>query len=103
MSKSEVKNKYKFKKSNQKYEFKKKVPKSIKLEENINSLKAKYEKIDSKSIKSFSDFPISSETLKALYEDNFKTPTEIQKESIGLSLQGHDILGILVKIIFFTC
>jgi len=93
MSKSEVKNKYKFKKSNQKYEFKKKVPKSIKLEENINSLKAKYEKIDSKSIKSFSDFPISSETLKALYEDNFKTPTEIQKESIGLSLQGHDILG----------
>jgi len=102
MSKSEGEKKFKFKregknnkfkKSNKKYEFKKKVPKSVRLEENINSLKAKYENIDSKSIKSFSDFPISSETLKALAEDNFKTPTEIQKESIGLSLQGHDILG----------
>jgi len=98
MSKSEVKQRSekhnKFNKNKkQKFEFKKKVPKTIKLEENINKLKAQYEKIDTKSIKSFSDLPISSETLKALAEDGFKVPTEIQKESIGLALQGHDILG----------
>jgi len=99
MSKNEVKQRLdkthkKFKKSNnQKFEFKKKVSKTTKLEENIESLKAQYEKIDSKSIKSFKDFPISSETLKALRESGFEAPTEIQKESIGLALQGHDILG----------
>jgi len=93
MSKNEVNNRSKFKQKKQKYQFKKKVPKSVKLEENILNLKAKYENIDTKCIKTFSDFPISSETLKALKEDNFVTPTEIQKESIGLALQGHDILG----------
>jgi len=99
MSKNEVKQRLdkthkKFKKSNnQKFEFKKKVSKTTKLEENIESLKAQYERIDTKSIKSFKDFPISSETLKALRESGFEAPTEIQKESIGLALQGHDILG----------
>ena len=98
MSKNEVNNRSKFKQKKQKYQFKKKVPKSVKLEENILNLKAKYENIDTKCIKTFSDFPISSETLKALKEDNFVTPTEIQKESIGLALQGHDILGKLNEI-----
>ena len=99
MSKNEVKQRFdkthkKFNKSkNQKFEFKKKVSKTTKLEENIESLKAQYEKIDTKNIKSFKDFPISSETLKALRESGFEAPTEIQKESIGLALQGHDILG----------
>jgi len=99
MSKNEVKQRFdktrkKFNKNkNQKFEYKKKVSKTTKLEENIESLKAQYERIDSKSIKSFKDFPISSETLKALRESGFEAPTEIQKESIGLALQGHDILG----------
>ena len=99
MSKNEVKQRFdkthkKFNKSkNQKFEFKKKVSKTTKLEENIESLKAQYEKIDTKNIKTFKDFPISSETLKALRESGFEAPTEIQKESIGLALQGHDILG----------
>jgi len=99
MSKNEVKQRFdktrkKFNKNkNQKFEYKKKVSKTTKLEENIESLKAQYERIDTKSIKSFKDFPISSETLKALRESGFEAPTEIQKESIGLALQGHDILG----------
>ena len=99
MSKNEVKQRFdkthkKFNKGKKpKVEFKKKISKTTKLEENIESLKAQYEKIDTKNIKSFKDFPISSETLKALRESGFEAPTEIQKESIGLALQGHDILG----------
>jgi len=52
------------------------------LEETISALKENYSKIDSKNVKLFSDLPISKETLEALKEDNFTTPTEIQKESI---------------------
>jgi len=73
--------------------FKKKITKTAKTEENISDLKTSYEKINSKNIKSFSDFPLSDETARALKEDEFITPTEIQKQSIGLALQGHDILG----------
>jgi len=99
MSKNEIKQRgdKKHKKFNknkmQKFEYKKKVTKTTKLEENIESLKARYEKIDTKSIKSFTDLPISTETLKALKADGFTVPTQIQKESIGLALQGQDILG----------
>jgi len=94
MPKSEGKKKSKFnKQKKQKHEFKKKIPKSVRLEETISALKGNYSKIDSKNVKLFSDLPISKETLEALKEDNFTTPTEIQKESIGLALQGHDILG----------
>ena len=104
MSKNEVKKQLNKSKTNknkkQKFEYKKKVPKTTKLEENINSLKARYEKIDTKSIKTFSDLPISSETMKALKEDDFEIPTEIQKESIGLALQGHDILGTKSELVF---
>jgi len=99
MSKNEVKQRFdknqkKFNKAKKgKFEYKKKPSKTTKLEENIDNLKSQYEKINTKSIKSFTDFPISSETLKALKESGFESPTEIQKESIGLALQGHDILG----------
>jgi len=99
MSQNEVKQRFdknqkKFNKAKKgKFEYKKKPSKTTKLEENIDNLKSQYEKINTKSIKSFTDFPISSETLKALKESGFESPTEIQKESIGLALQGHDILG----------
>lgn len=44
-------------------------------------------------MKSFADFPISTETQKGLAENGYKIPTKIQRESIGFSLQGDDILG----------
>ncbi|GBO43254.1 ATP-dependent RNA helicase DBP4, partial [Araneus ventricosus] len=48
---------------------------------------------DSLSTEKFEDFPLSEKTKKGLRESNFVTPTEIQKESVGLALKGHDILG----------
>lgn len=44
-------------------------------------------------IKTFKDFPLSQKTLKGLKTNNYTTPTEIQKQSIGYALQGKDILG----------
>ncbi|XKL62484.1 hypothetical protein PGB90_002317 [Kerria lacca] len=59
----------------------------------IDSLKAAYCEIRSENIEKFEDFPLSPETLKGLAKYNYVIPTEIQKESIGYSLQGEDILG----------
>lgn len=42
---------------------------------------------------SFKDFPLSHKTLKGLKDCGYVKPTEIQQESIGLSLRGLDILG----------
>ncbi|GFX19198.1 probable ATP-dependent RNA helicase DDX10 [Trichonephila clavipes] len=42
---------------------------------------------------SFEDYPLSERTKKALSRWGYFAPTEIQKESIGLALKGHDILG----------
>jgi len=36
---------------------------------------------------------LSAPTLKGLKENKFSVPTEIQRESIGYSLRGEDILG----------
>ena len=41
----------------------------------------------------FSQLPLSSLTQKGLEDCNFSDPTEIQRESLPLSLQGKDILG----------
>lgn len=41
----------------------------------------------------FSDLPLSRITLKGLMENNYVEMTDIQKQSIGLALQGNDILG----------
>lgn len=41
----------------------------------------------------FQDLPISEYTLKGLKEAAFIKMTEIQRESIPLSLKGHDVLG----------
>lgn len=73
--------------------YKKKAPKGNKTLENIENLQLQYEKIDIKNVKTFSDLPLSAGTLKALEAEGFKEPTEIQRQSIGLSLKGMDILG----------
>lgn len=36
---------------------------------------------------------MSDPTLKGLKDNKFFTPTEIQRETIGYSLRGEDILG----------
>jgi len=64
----------------------------VKLEQNISPLKSMYESIDAVCIASFADIPLSDKTKKALKEEGFNVPTEIQRESIGLSSQGRDIL-----------
>ncbi|KAG5328890.1 DDX10 helicase, partial [Acromyrmex heyeri] len=59
----------------------------------IEALQSKYNTIDiTKTIK-FSDLPLSRITLKGLTENNYVEMTDIQKQSIGLALQGNDILG----------
>lgn len=52
-----------------------------------------FQQIDASKVNSFKDFPLSQKTLKGLKESGYMKPTEIQKESIGYSLQGLDILG----------
>ncbi|EMP35908.1 Putative ATP-dependent RNA helicase DDX10, partial [Chelonia mydas] len=44
-------------------------------------------------IERFSDFPLSKKTLKGLQEAEYRMVTEIQRQTIGLSLQGKDVLG----------
>lgn len=51
------------------------------------------QQIDASKVNSFKDFPLSDKTLKGLKDCGFMKPTEIQQESIGLSLRGLDILG----------
>ncbi|XP_014669514.1 PREDICTED: probable ATP-dependent RNA helicase DDX10 [Priapulus caudatus] len=59
----------------------------------IEKLTAQYPQIDPKKIEKFTDLPLSWKTQKGLMESNYVNPTEIQRASIGLALQGHDILG----------
>ena len=64
------------------------------LEENESKhLAYQYDNIDLTKVKTFRDLPLSSSTQKALKEEGFSEPTEIQKESILLALRGHDVLG----------
>ncbi|XP_015380265.1 PREDICTED: probable ATP-dependent RNA helicase DDX10 [Diuraphis noxia] len=59
----------------------------------IGKLKESYERIDPNAIEKFEHFPLSAPTLKGLKENKYFLPTEIQRESIGYSLRGEDILG----------
>lgn len=87
------KNKPKFNKNKQNGA-KPKVKKSLLEEDEIKSLQESYEKLaDFREIKSFNDFPLSRKTRKGLLANKYRVPTEIQKQSIGLALQGKDILG----------
>ena len=72
----------------------KKAPGKMKqVEERVAEVQARYSSLDPKTVRLFSDLPLSPETLQGLQEAEFTEPTEIQRESIGLALQGRDILG----------
>ena len=76
-----------------KLKFKKKENKTQSVDKTIQSLQEKYNSVDVKKLDSFAEFPLSQPTLKALAENNYETPTEIQKDSIIFALQNKDILG----------
>ncbi|KAM9169514.1 putative ATP-dependent RNA helicase DDX10 [Pangshura tecta] len=61
--------------------------------EGIAWLEKRYPEINPNEIKRFSDFPLSKKTLKGLQEAQYRMVTEIQRQTIGLSLQGKDVLG----------
>ena len=59
----------------------------------ISNVSAQYEEIQSSSISTFSDIPLSTRTRRGIEEADFREPTVIQKEGIILGLQGRDVLG----------
>ncbi|XP_044297370.1 probable ATP-dependent RNA helicase DDX10 isoform X1 [Varanus komodoensis] len=61
--------------------------------EGIASLERRYAEINASEIVRFSDFPLSKKTLKGLQEAQYRMVTEIQRQTIGLALQGKDVLG----------
>ncbi|GFY76988.1 probable ATP-dependent RNA helicase DDX10 [Trichonephila inaurata madagascariensis] len=72
--------------------FKEKENKVALFKKEVEELTKQYEEFDSLS-NNFEDYPLSEKTKKALSRWGYFSPTEIQKESIGLALKGHDILG----------
>ncbi|XP_068000709.1 probable ATP-dependent RNA helicase DDX10 [Melanerpes formicivorus] len=61
--------------------------------EGIARLVQRYPEINPSEIQRFSDFPLSKKTLKGLQEAQYRMVTEIQRQTIGLALQGKDVLG----------
>ncbi|XP_042724104.1 probable ATP-dependent RNA helicase DDX10 [Lagopus leucura] len=59
----------------------------------IERLVQRYPQINANEIQRFSDFPLSKKTLKGLQEAQYRMVTEIQRQTIGLALQGKDVLG----------
>ena len=98
-------NKHNSKKFHQKkqFQFKKKVAKHQKVDDNVASLQSQYQSYDSKSVSSFEELPLSKETIGGLKDAGFTQPTEIQKESIVLALRGLDILGESRHIYCLSC
>lgn len=84
------------KKSFTKPAFKKVQRNGIREDEEIKTLLAKYPTIDTTSIRSFDDFPLSRKTLTGLQKCKYKKPTDIQQQSIGYALQGRDVLGAAI-------
>ncbi|CEF65962.1 Probable ATP-dependent RNA helicase DDX10 [Strongyloides ratti] len=82
---------------NVKKKFKAKVPKEKGAEKKeIAEVLAKYEDFDQKAsleYSTFSQFPMSKKTLEGLEEGGFINPTDIQRQSLGYSLTGKDIVG----------
>ena len=73
--------------------FKKKVPTWKQIEMEASQLITKYDNILPSNIKTFNDFPLSRRTMDGLSKSGYTTPTEIQRESIGIALRGYDLLG----------
>lgn len=63
------------------------------IDEEIKSICQKKEQFDPSKCKHFSEFPISSNTLKGLLACKYDKPTDIQREAISVALNGHDLLG----------
>ncbi|KAH9381259.1 hypothetical protein HPB48_003240 [Haemaphysalis longicornis] len=61
--------------------------------EEIKRLQGSYEDFNYETAKTFKDFPLSAKTQLGLQDAGYITPTEIQKQAIGLALRGLDILG----------
>ncbi|XP_061743912.1 probable ATP-dependent RNA helicase DDX10 [Nerophis ophidion] len=61
--------------------------------EKIDMLISRYADINSKDAIKFSDFPISKKTLLGLQQCQYRLPTEIQRQTLALALQGKDVLG----------
>ncbi|KAH7723643.1 DEAD box protein (Asp-Glu-Ala-Asp) box polypeptide 10 [Aphelenchoides avenae] len=64
--------------------------------ETVEQVTSRYEELRKAQpwdYKTFADLPLSAKTLKGLKENAFNVPTEIQRQSIGLSLQGKDVVG----------
>ncbi|XP_068175532.1 probable ATP-dependent RNA helicase DDX10 [Antennarius striatus] len=59
----------------------------------IQALVGRSAHIDPQQVVKFSDFPISKKTLLGLQEGQYRQPTEIQRQTIGLALQGRDVLA----------
>ncbi|XP_021566482.1 probable ATP-dependent RNA helicase DDX10 [Carlito syrichta] len=55
--------------------------------------KHSHRQINVNEITRFSDFPLSKKTLKGLQEAQYRMVTEIQRQTVGLALQGKDVLG----------
>ncbi|ETN75085.1 DEAD/DEAH box helicase [Necator americanus] len=79
----------------------KKISKAKKLkrednEKELESVVSRYKdltKVSSSSFNHFTDFPLSSRTLRGLEDCNYEEPTDIQKESLPFSLSGSDVVG----------
>lgn len=66
-------------------------------DEEIKNLQQAYQNMPNfRDIKTFDDFPLSSLTRRGLKDNKFKTPTEIQKQSLIPGLQGKDVLGAAI-------
>ncbi|XP_062910210.1 probable ATP-dependent RNA helicase DDX10 [Mobula hypostoma] len=87
------KQKYQKRKAKKKLWRKKRKPEWLLEREQIARLVRRYSQINANAILQFSDFPLSKKTIKGLMEAEFRLPTEIQKQTIGLALQGKDVLG----------
>ncbi|XP_072332896.1 probable ATP-dependent RNA helicase DDX10 [Scyliorhinus torazame] len=87
------KNKYQHKKAKIKQQRKQRKPDWQVEREVIAKLVQRYSQINAKEVMRFSDFPLSKKTVKGLMGAQYRMPTEIQKQAIGLALQGKDILG----------
>ncbi|CAM5169540.1 unnamed protein product, partial [Eretmochelys imbricata] len=59
------------------------------------------ERISPNEIERFSDFPLSNKTLKGLQEAQYRMVTEIQRQTIGLSLQGPH--SVTIEVLFVVC
>ncbi|XP_015668420.1 probable ATP-dependent RNA helicase DDX10 [Protobothrops mucrosquamatus] len=87
------KKRYAKRKDKQRQQRKQKKPEWEVERESIAALERRYTEINTNDITRFSDFPLSRKTLKGLQEAQYRMVTEIQKQTIGLALQGKDVLG----------